>query len=128
MKRNKRLAGAKKLLALGLVLVFVCMATACNNKGTDKNNSGSMAGSGAQNDNGTGTNGNGTGTNGNGTGTNGTNGNTTPNTSTGNTTNNGVETIIPLQTVTPTTAAPFWMTQETLSAISLMMPQTVSAT
>ena len=29
MKKGKKLAGAKKLLALGLVLAYVCMATAC---------------------------------------------------------------------------------------------------
>ena len=44
MKKGKKLAGAKKLLALGLVLAYVCMATACTNNDKKDNSSDSMAG------------------------------------------------------------------------------------
>lgn len=42
MKKSKHFTEAKKLLALGMVLAFMCMATACTNNKTD-NDSGSMA-------------------------------------------------------------------------------------
>lgn len=48
MKKGKNFAGAKKLLALGLVLAYVCMATACTNNDKKNNNSDSMAGTSTQ--------------------------------------------------------------------------------
>ena len=48
MKKGKNLAGAKKLLALGLVLAYVCMATACTNNDKKDNSSDSMAGTSTQ--------------------------------------------------------------------------------
>ncbi len=48
MKKGKKLAGAKKLLALGLVLSYVCMATACTNNDKKGNSSDSMAGTSTQ--------------------------------------------------------------------------------
>ena len=42
----------KKLLVLGLVLAYMCMATACTNNDKNSGNSGSLAGSGTQNETG----------------------------------------------------------------------------
>ena len=50
MKKSKR-PGAKKLLVLGLVLAYMCMAAACTNDDKGSSNSGSMAGSGSQDNN-----------------------------------------------------------------------------
>lgn len=48
MKKAKKYAGSKKLLALGLVIAYVCMATACTNNDKKDNNSDSMAGTTTQ--------------------------------------------------------------------------------
>lgn len=52
MKKNKRPAGAKKLLALCMVLAYMCVATACTND-NNGNNSGNMAGNNASSESGT---------------------------------------------------------------------------
>ena len=85
MKKFKTLAGAKKLLALGLVLAYMCMATACTN-GNNISESDSGAESGALANN-TGTNGNGT----NGIGNNGSDNNVTTGIDNNGSENNGTD-------------------------------------
>ena len=48
------LKGSKRLLVIGLVVAYMCMATACTRNDNGDNNSGNMAGT--QTENGTGTN------------------------------------------------------------------------
>lgn len=79
MKKSCFAAGVRKLLALGLVLAFVCTATACTNSAKNNNN-----GSDTMADNHTG----GT-TNGNGTASNGTQNGDTADTNGGTTTTGG---------------------------------------
>ena len=57
MKKTTVITGARRLLTLGLVLSFMCTATACTNSAKNNNDSDSMAGSTTGND--TGANGNG---------------------------------------------------------------------
>ena len=59
MNKKSIRKGVSRLLAIGLVLAYMCMATACTNNDKNGNNSGSMAGNGATTENGT-ANGNGT--------------------------------------------------------------------
>lgn len=70
MKKSKISKNAKRLLALTLVLAYMCIATGCTRN--DNNDSGSMAGTDTQTE--TGTTGN--GTDNNDTGTTGTTDNT----------------------------------------------------
>lgn len=71
MNKKSIRKGVSRLLAIGLVLAYMCMATACTNNDKNGNNSGSMAGNGATTENGT--------ANGNGTNDNVTNGTTNNN-------------------------------------------------